>query len=97
MNDQSFASLDVFDELSSHELAKATFLLMCSLSEHLIGKVPCVSLKGESEIPTLIHGADGIVSWIDAPQLAQGQKPESLSERFRKPISIVPSEPDAEQ
>ena len=62
-----FTSQDAIDSLSERELSNATFLIVCALAERLTGKVPCLALP-RGEIPSLIHGADGHVTWLEPPE-----------------------------
>lgn len=69
-------SLLVLANLSEREISVATFLVLCALAEELTGRVPCLVSPDNSELPNLIHGADGRVAWLAMP------KKPNLTPRF---------------
>jgi hypothetical protein len=65
-----FTSLDVIHRLTDRELSEAIFLMLCAFAERSTGRVPCLVAEGSSSMPTLIHGADGRVAWLEPPAVA---------------------------
>lgn len=86
------SNLDEVRALSDRQLAEATFMVLCALSERLTGQVPVVVTDGYAGMPEIIHAGDGPVVWLTprAPvSLAPAQKHESPPEQPDMPLAIA--------